>query len=540
MRRFIWLNLLAALLCAAAARAASPPAPSIDAPFIVLAEDHQITGNRGRRRLFRGINVVYKPAPFYPPITDRFDPLLSLCDEDLDNLAEWGFNIIRFYVAWAGVEPELGAYNKTYLHTLTALVARMRSRGIYVILDAHQDALAREWCGEGLPSWATANATLPVHAFPAPLKNATLQRDKATGLPTIASCTERPFADYYGTYAVAQTFQRLYDNTGGLRDSFVEFWRVVATAFRGADNVLGFDLINEPWMGDQFSNPRLLTPGVADRTNIQPLYNAVAAGIRSVDATKLLFYEPVVWDFFESGFTEVPGGEAHRNTSVLSYHVYCPTFNPKLGAAGRALCRVADSAFFNAREKDVARLGGASFLTEFGSLGETDADLNEINRVLDLADAHVQSTVYWAFKAYNDYTSTGGASMSLYDASGRLQKKKLRALARSYPQAVCGTIVSTTFDSTSASYKLVYVFSAAAWTDGDSDYACTTEIYVNEAMHYSRGVHIDVSVSGGDDGGVSHTTAHNRVYVHHMRHRVVVKDSSKSMKVSIRVTERGA
>ena len=32
----------------------------------------------GRRRLFHGVNVVYKPQPFYPPVLDHFD-VVCLC-----------------------------------------------------------------------------------------------------------------------------------------------------------------------------------------------------------------------------------------------------------------------------------------------------------------------------------------------------------------------------------------------------------------------------------------------------------------------------
>lgn len=55
-----------------------------------------------------GVNVVYKPFPFYPPNLDTFDPNDSFSFEDLRNLKKWGLNVIRLHVAWEGVEPAKG------------------------------------------------------------------------------------------------------------------------------------------------------------------------------------------------------------------------------------------------------------------------------------------------------------------------------------------------------------------------------------------------------------------------------------------------
>ncbi len=48
----------------------------------------------GRARFFHGVNVVYKIPPWIPE-RDIFDPDLSLCTEDIENLQKWGFNLVR-------------------------------------------------------------------------------------------------------------------------------------------------------------------------------------------------------------------------------------------------------------------------------------------------------------------------------------------------------------------------------------------------------------------------------------------------------------
>ena len=36
----------------------------------------------------------------------------------------------------------------------------------------------------------------------------------------------------------------------------------MATEFRHFDNLLGYDLLNEPWAGDFYTNPLKILPGV--------------------------------------------------------------------------------------------------------------------------------------------------------------------------------------------------------------------------------------------------------------------------------------
>ena len=74
----------------------------------------------------------------------------------------------------------------------------------------------------------------------------------------------------------------VYDSTG-LQDSLVDFWSTVAKYFKDDEEILGYELINEPWAGDIYGNPGLLLPTIADRQNFQPMYDRVNHAIRSVD-----------------------------------------------------------------------------------------------------------------------------------------------------------------------------------------------------------------------------------------------------------------
>ena len=98
------------------------------------------------------MNVVYKVDPYIPD-RDNFDSQLSLTDKELDDLVKWGFNFVRLGVMWEAVERSPGQYNMTYLDEVENLIDRLGQRGIYTLVDMHQDILARKICGEGIPNF---------------------------------------------------------------------------------------------------------------------------------------------------------------------------------------------------------------------------------------------------------------------------------------------------------------------------------------------------------------------------------------------------
>lgn len=163
----------------------------------------------GRVRIFHGVNVVYKVPPFLPNLTD-FDPQNSLTDFDLNNLHQWGFNVVRFYTSWMGVNPKSEKeFDQDYVSKLSTAIEMMENNGIYALLDCHQDVFSRYFCGEGVPDWiAEKLGDKIVKDFPLPIAS-NITREPDTGYPEIDACLKRPFFEYYFTQAVMDGFKML-------------------------------------------------------------------------------------------------------------------------------------------------------------------------------------------------------------------------------------------------------------------------------------------------------------------------------------------
>ena len=232
-------------------------------------------------------------------------------------------------------------------------------------------------------------------------------------------------------------------------------WAQLGLALRGEQFLIGYEMYNEPWVGDLYARPWLLLPSVADRFNIQPLYDRLAAQLRQADPQHVVFFESITFDnFVPVGFSEVPGGPDHRARSALSYHYYEP---PDFWA----------DSFWAVRALDTQRLQCGALLSEF-AIYEGAATMEKI---MDLCDAHLHSWASWEVHSLLDSALTPN-----YDT--------LKHVSRTYAQAVAGHALSQSFNSTSGLYRLQL--------EVDPSLPAPTEIYLNEALHYSSGFEVEV------------------------------------------------
>jgi endoglycosylceramidase len=116
----------------------------------VNQDTYQIIDEYGRTRFFHGTNVVMKEEPWYRPF--EWTPgVSSFGERDVQNMHDLGLNIVRLGHSWAGAEPVRGEYNQTFLDIMRKQTKLAEDHGIYVLVDVHQDVLAKQLCGHGVP-----------------------------------------------------------------------------------------------------------------------------------------------------------------------------------------------------------------------------------------------------------------------------------------------------------------------------------------------------------------------------------------------------
>ena len=206
-----------------------------------------IEDDQGRIRIFHGVNAVYKIPPWHP-VTDKWNTVDSMTEEDAINLKNWGFNMVRLGVMWPGAEPEKDKWDMDYLQKMRDIADVLGKHGIYTLVDLHQDLGSRFVCGEGFPDWAVAIRE-DASEFPSPVAKGPYPLDE-DGYPQLEWCLNKSFGMYYISQAVESVFQNFYNNTNGAADHFALFWKNVASVFKDCPTLLGYELINEPFPGD--------------------------------------------------------------------------------------------------------------------------------------------------------------------------------------------------------------------------------------------------------------------------------------------------
>jgi len=450
----------------------------------VNPETQMLLDNHGRERFFHGTNVVVKHAPFHPE-TEGYGPD-TFSEADMKLLQSLGLNSIRLGMMLPGYVPQRGQYNETYIQVIEDIVNKAATYGIYTLLDMHQDVLSPLFCVEGMPDWMIN--TDGAEPFPYPLSAEPFAVNPETGYPYQEDCQKNPWGNYYFTEAATKAFQNIYSNVDGLLDEWAMFWKKTADRFKKNFNVIGYELINEPFAGDIYKNPLLMIPGVADRINLQPAYDVIQKAIREVDENHLIFFEGVTWDFFEVGFTHPPGGESYQNRSVLSYHYYePPDFSKKLD--------------FNARMDDLQRLKCAGFLSEMYAVGKDFASMHEL---FDLCDQYKQSWHGWMYKPYGCIDLHLGCDNTT-NHSGAPGEIVIQNTSRTYPQAVAGLTKYYKFDMKTYIFTLVYSITTQCSST-------RTEVYFNKLKHYPNGFNYkvipkSVNITVSDKGFL--------IYLHH-------------------------
>jgi len=255
---------------------------------------------------------------------------------------------------------------------------------------------------------------------------------------------------------------------------------------------LGYELMNEPWAGDVYANPKNLLPHYAEEKYLQPMYEYIHKAIRTVDDEKIIFFEGLTIDYWPNGFTAGPGGADYNDRQAFAYHIYCPLQDPT--AAKEVVCEGINAEFLAMRRTDAERMGTAMIMTEFGAAEDTTADIFALEKNVELADKFRQSWMYWQFKYFEDLTTCTPLGESMYDESGEICTNKLTVLSRTYPQATAGAVISYDFNTHTAEFNMQYTPRATVSSTDAAD-SLTTQIYYNSDLFYAHGIKVELSGS---------------------------------------------
>ena len=116
-------------------------------------EGRWLVDAEGGVRILRGVNVSGRAKG--PPFVALEDPA------GFDQVAAWGFGVVRLLTSWEAIEPERGVLDAAYLDRYVALVREAEGRGLQVLVDMHQDLWSRAFCGDGAPPWALPDDVEP-------------------------------------------------------------------------------------------------------------------------------------------------------------------------------------------------------------------------------------------------------------------------------------------------------------------------------------------------------------------------------------------
>jgi endoglycosylceramidase len=227
----------------------APPAPDVH------SDGTYFRGSDGRYVMLRGVNASGN---------GKVPPFRSFTSaQQLDPLPAWGINVLRLLFTWEAYEPAPCQFDDGYLDDYERAVTWAAQRGIDVIVDFHQDGYSRYalgGCGDGAPLWA-----LTPRLAPAVPDNGADCRN--WGLTAMLSPQNY------------EAFARFFDNDNDAYRHFIGMAGRVAARMASHRNVIGYDLLNEPW---------------ADATALARFYRDAGAAIRARHPGAMLLFEPAL------------------------------------------------------------------------------------------------------------------------------------------------------------------------------------------------------------------------------------------------------
>lgn len=431
--------------------ATSSPTPTATENLLRLpalhAEPDPVAGGRivdaeGRHVLLRGVNVNAL-AEYWQG--NEFPTVFPFGEADAELMAAIGWNCVRLLVSWSLVEPQPGVYDDAYLATVAEAVETLAARGLYAVIDLHQDA------------WGPTLAAPPTEVCPEGFDLA-LGWDGAPGWATFdggaSRCAQAGIREL--SPAVLAAFASFWANAEGpggvgIADRYAAMLGHVAEVLSPLPGVAGYDLMNEPnAFGDE------------QEAALSALYSQWVRSIRTAEtaagsAPRLIFFEPsALWSLIGNG---APPDFTRDRDVVYAPHIYVGGFD------GNPVDR---QVFVNART-EAAGFGGAPVLSgEWGADPRRASDPNDpyFLEHQNLQDEYLFSATLWTWRE-----SCGDPHKQADFRAGRvpyvwgefevdctnntvtgLREDLIAQLTRAYVRAASGRLLETRYDHASGAF----------------------------------------------------------------------------------------
>lgn len=382
-------------------------------------EDQSIIQDQyGRQLILHGLNTSSSA---------KSDPERQpwIIESDVEREAnEFGFNFVRYLIFWDAIEPQRDVFDDAYLDKVEEKVNWYTSKGMYVMLDMHQDIYSILFGGDGAPEWAVETNGHPIN-------------NSGSGPWWLKNIDPAVIASWTNFWS--------YTNHKHLQDHYIMAWQKVMERFKNNPFVIGYDLMNEPWGGDLI---KIFITGEFEKQELTSFYNRIIPVLRTIDNNKYFFFEPTpapVTFGAASHLQTINDARAGNKKLVYAPHCYPVSLHEGNDYSSGDKKNLKD---WNVqRQKDVQTHGNIPLLCgEFGVSPNALGFDEYLTEVLAMFDSHQWNWAYWS----ND---KGG--WSPLDAN-RNETPIVEHLVRVYPKAVAGKIEAFNFDPIQKIFTLKY------------------------------------------------------------------------------------
>jgi endoglycosylceramidase len=374
----------------------------------------------GRIAVLRGVNARIDGV-FDVQFDDGrlpLEPLPALEADDCRRMRALGFDLLRLPINWSGIEPAQGVFDEPYLDRVDAAVSCAADAGLYVLIDLHQDAYSKNIGEDGAPLWAIQPP--PTMLLGGPL----------TGLDGLRTSSQ-----------VIAAFATFFDRAdpAGLQAAFDVMLDRVATRWADHPAVIGFELFNEPPVGE---------------ADVDAFHIAAAAHVRAAAPDKLVMFEPSA---IRNLFDFVPKATAPFPTSSAVYapHIYTYVFFQDQAPLQNLVAEDLEPSMQAAHDEATA-WHTPMMITEFGiGPGAPNAAL-WMGVEAELHDRFLASDAFWLWKEESQ------ASWGVYDHAtapdgGVVWTERPEVVAwisRIHAARIAGTVVANEYDHTTGALRL--------------------------------------------------------------------------------------